>query len=56
MLYGVWQEIIKNNIKPNTIEQDVFNNSLLLLELNTKPISVLSDFFLTLQSLLKKQK
>jgi len=56
MLYGVWQEIIKNNIKPNTIEQDVFNNSLLLLELNTKPISVLSDFFLTLQALLKKQK
>ena len=56
MFYGVWQEIIKNNIKPNTIEQDMFNNSLLLLELNTKPISVLSDFFLTLQSLLKKQK
>ncbi len=56
MFYGVWQEILKNNIKPNKVEQDVFNNSLLLLELNTKPVNVLSDFFLTLQKLMSKNK
>jgi DNA polymerase-3 subunit delta' len=53
MMYGVWGQLIKSNIKFNISEQDVFYTSIRMLELNTKPIGVLSNFFLTLRKIIQ---